>query len=67
MWPEPGAQVAYESYLRDGDTVAIRNSRDYQNVMWYEVLCGDLHQFDPGTTGWVKFNTEKMYLEWRQP
>ena len=65
VWPEPGAQQHLGIYLKDGDAVPIRNQRDYQGWMWYEVLCGDLFQFPPGTTGWVKFKEDKMYLEVR--
>lgn len=67
VWPEPGAQVPYDAYLHAGDTVPVRAQLNWEGALWYEVLCGDLWQFDPGTVGWVKYKADKMYLEWRQP
>ena len=57
--------VALSQTLHAGDAVPVRDSRNWEGFWWYEILAGHLLQFPTGTTCWVKFKVEKMYLEWR--
>ena len=64
VWDVP-AGVVKLGYMRSGDAVPVRETRNWEGFIWYEVLCGHLYQFETGTTGWVKFKSDKMYLEER--
>lgn len=59
--------IALDQSLHAGDAVPVRDSKNWSGYMWYECLVGHLDQFPVGTTGWVKFKSEKMYLEIRYP
>ena len=65
VWPIIDAQVTVLGYMKDGDMAAVRERIMQGEQLWVDVLVGDLRQFEPGTTGWVKFRDEKMWTEWR--
>ena len=67
VWPKVNAQTNVLGYIKVGDTVPIRTRQMEGDQLWLEVLVGELHQFEIGTVGWVKFRPEKMLTEWRQP
>ena len=67
VWPDIDAQTGILGYLKNCDMAPIRQRVMQGDQLWLEVLVGDLRQFEPGMTGWVKFKPDKMYTEWRQP
>ena len=65
VWPKIDAQVKVLGYMKAGDMAAVRTRIMQGDQLWLDVLVGDLRQFEPGTTGWVKFRAEKMWTEWK--